>query len=118
MMAKATIFHFAQATLKKTSVSLRKYCPFLEKKNYCKNEKKVPIRTFLNHPAATPETKVFFSMAPRYAQHEEVTHKVHEGFGYRLAGISNVKCFPHCVCVCGGGGGMPPMRVGLRFGGI
>ena len=27
----------------------------------CKNEKKVPIRTFLNHPAATPETEVFFS---------------------------------------------------------
>ena len=29
-----------------------KYCPFLEKKE-------VPIRTFLNHPAATPETEVF-----------------------------------------------------------
>ena len=26
-------------------------------------KKKIPIRTFLNHPAATPETEVFFSMA-------------------------------------------------------
>ena len=25
--------------------------------------KKVTIRTFINHPAATPETEVFFSMA-------------------------------------------------------
>ena len=29
-------------------------------------KKKVPIRTFLNHPAATPETEVFFSMALVY----------------------------------------------------
>ena len=45
-----------------------KYRHFLGKKKkkktfFCKGEKKVPIRTFFNHPAATPETEVFFSMA-------------------------------------------------------
>ena len=39
-----------------------KYCPFLEKHFFffCKIEKK----SFFNHPAATPETEVFLSMAP------------------------------------------------------
>ena len=43
-----------------------KYCPFLEKKTkfFCKNEKKSPHSHLFNHPAATPETEVFFSMAP------------------------------------------------------
>ena len=42
-----------------------KYCPFLEFFFFfvAKMKKKVLIRTFLNHPAATPETEVLFSMA-------------------------------------------------------
>ena len=46
-------------------VSVGKYCPFFlgGGGGNEKNGKKVAIRTFLNHPAATPETEVFFSMA-------------------------------------------------------
>ena len=38
-----------------------KYCNFFF--FFCKNEKKVPSRPFLTHPAAGPETEVFFSLA-------------------------------------------------------
>ena len=36
-----------------------KYFPFFK-------EKKVPIRTLFNHPAATPETEFFFLVRPHY----------------------------------------------------
>ena len=42
-----------------------KYCPFLEKLFFfARMKKKVPIRTFFNHPAATPETDGFFLVWP------------------------------------------------------
>ena len=87
LMDQETIFN--KATLKKNFCFRSSGCPFLKPVGrphflffflnfffgrnilsiflffyfFCKNEKKVAIRTFINHPAATPETEVFFSMA-------------------------------------------------------
>ena len=43
-----------------------KYCPFLEKKKkkkFAKMKKKSPVAPSFSHPAAGPETEVFFSLA-------------------------------------------------------